>query len=1069
MGALILAAALSVAAGGLVFAATEIPVTAQARVAPEGQYAPVIQITDKAVDEGESLEFDVLATDANEPDKVHIDITQGQPAWLTIVSNIDNTPPGGTATMHLRAAPPQGTTGKYRVYFTATDTSAYALSSTKDIYITVNPSNHAPVITAQDQNVQVGSALTFNVNCQDQDSQDTVSLTYSATPSWPSWLTPAPTNPVTGNPINIAFSGTPQNVGASPYKITLTAVDSGSPQQTTTKDITITVSTVNHPPVLAPIRDKKVAVRVKLEFEINATDQDKDALTYSASGSPFSGTGTRATFDPSTRKFTWTPDETQAGSYYPVHFEVTDAGGLSASEDITIIVSDSGTNGAPVFDPLLDKYTKVGKTLSFVVIARDPNNDPVTYSASNVPANANFDSVTHSFTWSPQAGQEGAVEVTFTASDGTNTATKKIWISVSPFGTPDLEPISEQFVPYGEAHIRVGQTLSFKINATDPNSLPLTYSVESNPSGSHLVGQAFTWTPVDGQDGTYANVRFTVTNGLYSVSEAISIFVLPSTAPVIDPIGEKITREGQTLSFTVNASDPNGDTLIYSVSNLPTGAAFDTSTHTFNWKPAIGQADVYKNVIFSVKNSTSVVNEYVWITVERNDAPVIAPLPGEFDVKVGEYLSFVVSAYDPNGDPLTYEALNLPSNATFINRTFSWTPAIGDIGTHEGIIFEVSDGANVVTTGLWIKVIPVGAPIMTYIGDKYIVEGNPLTFDVTAFDPNGLPLSFTCTNNLPSGSTFVDNGNGSGTFNWATPQPGVYKYIYFTVSNGIYTDTKGIWITVKAAAAPTISVPTGELFVKGGKLLQFPVNATDPNNIPLTYSVENLPPGATFVNQVFSWLTTTDQVGTYKHIMFTASNGTYSDSNGLWITVTPAGAPTFDQHVTDKYGRIGEPIIFSVSATDPDGQPLTYSAYNLPSGATFTAQTFRWTPQPGQAGTYPWITLEVKDTDNNIDSQVFWIFIAKNSPPILDNIGTKYGNAGQPLTFTITATDPDTGDHLTFIASNLPQGADFLDNGNKTGTFTWTNPPAGTYNGAHFEVSDGALTDSEDISIVISP
>jgi hypothetical protein len=55
---------------------------------------------------------------------------------------------------------------------------------------------------------------------------------------------------------------------------------------------------------------------------------------------------------------------------------------------------------------------------------------------------------------------------------------------------------------------------------------------------------------------------------------------------------------------------------------------------------------------------------------------------------------------------------------------------------------------------------------------------------------------------------------------------------------------------------------------------------------------------------------------------------------------------------------------------------------------------------------------------------------------------------------------------LTYSASHLPAGAHF-DPG--TRAFTWTPSVAGTYVNVHFEVTDGALADSEDISIEVSP
>jgi hypothetical protein len=71
---------------------------------------------------------------------------------------------------------------------------------------------------------------------------------------------------------------------------------------------------------------------------------------------------------------------------------------------------------------------------------------------------------------------------------------------------------------------------------------------------------------------------------------------------------------------------------------------------------------------------------------------------------------------------------------------------------------------------------------------------------------------------------------------------------------------------------------------------------------------------------------------------------------------------------------------------------------------------------------------------------------------------------GQPLEFTISATDPD-GDPLTFVAYNLPEGASFDA---ITGTFSWTPryDQAGVYV-VRFEVSDGELSDFEDVTITV--
>ena len=58
----------------------------------------------------------------------------------------------------------------------------------------------------------------------------------------------------------------------------------------------------------------------------------------------------------------------------------------------------------------------------------------------------------------------------------------------------------------------------------------------------------------------------------------------------------------------------------------------------------------------------------------------------------------------------------------------------------------------------------------------------------------------------------------------------------------------------------------------------------------------------------------------------------------------------------------GQALEFTVTATDPEGDPLTFSAYNLPEGASFDAETgtFSWTPRYDQAGVYV-VRFEVSD------------------------------------------------------------------------------------------------------------
>ncbi len=70
-------------------------------------------------------------------------------------------------------------------------------------------------------------------------------------------------------------------------------------------------------------------------------------------------------------------------------------------------------------------------------------------------------------------------------------------------------------------------------------------------------------------------------------------------------------------------------------------------------------------------------------------------------------------------------------------------------------------------------------------------------------------------------------------------------------------------------------------------------------------------------------------------------------------------------HIGNKSGTEGELLQFTISASDPNNDMLSYSASNLPSGATFDTETgnFSWTPTYAQAGKHTNIHFEISDDE----------------------------------------------------------------------------------------------------------
>jgi len=172
--------------------------------------------------------------------------------------------------------------------------------------------------------------------------------------------------------------------------------------------------------------------------------------------------------------------------------------------------------------------------------------------------------------------------------------------------------------------------------------------------------------------------------------------------------------------------------------------------------------------------------------------------------------------------------------------------------------------------------------------------------------------------------------------------------------------------------APVHTAPvTSSTTLAIGQSVSFTVVATDPESQPITYSAVSIPPGSTFVGQMFSWTPVAGQAGGYL-ATFRASDGVNNADRSISINVlaAPNNPPTFTAPTTVIYNiTVGQNLNFGVAATDPEGQPLTYSGINIPPGATFSSQVFNWTPVAGQAGTYS-VTFRVADGFNSVDLTV---------------------------------------------------------------------------------------------------
>ncbi|MBN9118617.1 MAG: Ig-like domain repeat protein [Planctomycetes bacterium] len=169
------------------------------------------------------------------------------------------------------------------------------------------------------------------------------------------------------------------------------------------------------------------------------------------------------------------------------------------------------------------------------------------------------------------------------------------------------------------------------------------------------------------------------------------------------------------------------------------------------------------------------------------------------------------------------------------------------------------------------------------------------------------------------------------------------------------------------------------------------------------------------------------------------------------------------------------PLTFTVSATDPDTPAggLTFSAINLPAGATFDPATraFAWTPTEDQDGTYT-VTFAVSDGTRS-DQEAVTITVAEvNRSPALAPIPALAATAGATVAFTAAGSDPDAGpgarNRLTYSLVGAPAGAAIDPT---SGAFAWTTTEStapGVYAFTVRVTDNGGLFAERAVTVVVA-
>ncbi len=542
----------------------------------------------------------------------------------------------------------------------------------------------------------------------------------------------------------------------------------------------VTVRNLNQPPVIISTPPLTAWQGKPYAYLLQASDPDGDALRFNRT-EPID-----LTINSTTGLVLWVPGPDDSGSVL-VNLSVTDNKSAPVIQKFRIDVQS--VNNPPWFESLPVLIATQNQNYTYKAVARDPDNNQLTYSLVAGPRGMTAGLYTGDVRWRPNMDQVGLNRVVLSASDGPYTVYQSFCVTVinsndDPVITSQPVTTALQGIPY-----------SYQVQAYDPDGDELRYCFTASPSGMDMSSTSglISWTPASDQVGNKL-VALDVTDG-HGGRTPQSFFVNVvnvNDPPRIESSPPSMARQGTLFTYRVQAFDPDGDPVGLSLLSWPRGMAINASSGVIEWVPgqeSVGRVTV--TVLASDGLGGIAYQNFDLSVQDVNDPPVflgaIAPVAYQNQPYVTQ-----VRAYDPDGDALTYTLVNQLEDIELDKHTGTlvWFPKIPQNLT---LTIRVTDENGSNTDDYFnVMVKPSPAPpLVAPIGLLYARVGKPFSHTVAASDPAGGHLRFAAS----SGLFRINSTSGLMTFSPDKGDVGAHEF-WVDVKNadGLNTTVRGVLV-----------------------------------------------------------------------------------------------------------------------------------------------------------------------------------------------------------------------------------------------------------------------------------
>ena len=825
----------------------------------------------------------------------------------------------------------------------------------------------------------------------------------------------------------------------------------------------------NSPPSLPDLYPNKPypqIVGTPITWMVNAFDPDGDVIFYK-----FLLNDKAMTDWSASSSWTWNTSTVVPGDY---RIKVLIRDGKHASEDSfdaskEMAFTLTQPNQRPVIEDLrpdLDSPQASGTSILWKANATDPDGDVIFYKfLLNDEAMTDW-SASNSWAWNTSSIAPGDYRVKVLIRDSKHVsedsfdASKEMTFTLAK---PNQRPVIEDLRPDLDSPQASGTGILWKTNATDPDGDVIFYKFLLNDEAmtDWYASNSWAWNTSSITPGDY-RIKVLIRDGKHASEDSFDAskemtFTLtqPNQRPVIEdfrPDLDSPQAPGKSIVWTANATDPDGDVVLYKffVNNQP--ATVWLKFNTFNWVTTrMPPGDYHIKVLIrdgkhASEDSFDASKEVTFTLAKPNQLPVIEYLRSDMGSPQapGKSIAWTANSTDPDRDVISYKFLLNDKAMTDWSASNSWTWNTSSVvpGDYR-IKVLVRDGKHASEDSFdaskemaFTLTQPNQRPVIGDLRpdlDSPQASGTSILWKANAADPDGDVIFYKF---LLNDEAMTDwSASNSWAWNTSSIAPGDYR-VKVLIRDGKHASEDSFDASKEMSF--TLTQPNQRPVIEdlrpdldspqaSGTSILWKANAADPDGDVIFYKFLLNDKAMTdwSASNSWAWNTSSMAPGDYRIKVLIrdgkhASEDSFDASKEMTFTLTqPNQRPIIEDFRPDLDSpqAPGKSIVWTANATDPDGDVVLYKFFvnNQPATVWLKFNTFNWVTTRMPPGDYH-IKVLIRDgkhaSEDSFDAskEVTFTLAKPNQLPVIEYLRSDMDSPqapGKSIAWTANSTDPD--------------------------------------------------------------